>query len=433
VESSLTIAPREWMTARDTRAVIAALEADGAEARFVGGCVRDALMLTLLGRGRDARDIDIATPEPPQRVVELLAKAGIRAVPTGIEHGTVTAVVDGRPFEITTLRRDVETFGRRAKVAFTDDWQEDAARRDFTMNAMFLSSDGRVYDAFGGLDDLKAGRVRFVGDPRERIEEDVLRLLRYFRFFAHFDRGPPDTAALAACKAMASKVHSLSGERVHAELFKLLEARDPAATLMLMEREGILPHLLPEAGCFARLKALTMIECDVLDDDPDPLLRLAATLEGGGPVTIDVANRLRLSNRERARLSQLATSAPIVPAIGERGARRMLQRMGAERFRDHVLLNWADAKEVEAKAGDAAVASHADDKAWRALLDLASTWRPAVFPVTGEDALRVGVPQGPDLGETLRAVEEWWADQDFRPDRAACLAQLKALAEARAR
>jgi poly(A) polymerase len=431
VESSLTITPREWMTADDTRAVIAALEADGAEARFVGGCVRDTLMLTLLGRGRDARDIDIATPEPPRRVVDLLTAAGIRAVPTGFEHGTVTAVVDGKPFEITTLRRDVETFGRRAKVAFTDDWREDAARRDFTMNAMFLSADGRVYDAFGGLDDLKIGRVRFVGDPRERIEEDVLRLLRYFRFYAHFDRPPPDAAALAACKAMASKLHSLSGERVHAELFKLLEAHDPAATLTVMEREGILAHLLPEAGGFARLKALTSIEIEILGQAPDALLRLAATLEGGGPVTIDVAVRLRLSNRERARLAQLATSAPIAPDVGERAARRMLQRMGAERFRDHVLLNWANAKAAQAKAGDVAVAEHPDDRAWRSLVNLAAGWKPAVFPLTGDDALRLGIPQGPDLGETLKAVEEWWADEDFRPDREACLAQLKALAGAR--
>ncbi|MGE5540247.1 MAG: CCA tRNA nucleotidyltransferase [Gemmatimonas sp.] len=421
------------MTARDTRAVIAALQADGAEARFVGGCVRDTLTAELLGHGAPVRDIDIATPEPPQQVAELLARAGIRAVPTGIEHGTVTAVVDGKPFEITTLRRDVETFGRRARVAFTDDWKEDAARRDFTMNAMFLASDGRVYDAFGGLADIKAGRVRFVGDPRERIEEDVLRLLRYFRFHAHFDRAGPDAAALAACRAMAPKLHSLSGERVHAELFKLLEARDPAATLTLMEREGVLAHVLPEAGSFARLRALAAIEADMLAVAPDALLRLAAALEGGGPPTIDVAHRLRLSNRERARLAQLATSAPIAPGMSERTVRRMLQRMGKERFRDHVLLNWADARKVEARAGDAAVASHVDDAAWRALIDVAERWRPAVFPVTGEDALRLGIPQGPDLGETLRAVEEWWADEDFRPDREACLAQLQALAQARAR
>jgi poly(A) polymerase len=422
VESQRTIEPREWMTAAPTQRVMAALAAGGANARFVGGCVRDTLMAALAGRREIVRDIDIATDAKPERVMELLEQARIKAVPTGIAHGTVTAVADGRPFEITTLRRDVETFGRRARVAFTDSWTEDAARRDFTINAMFLSVDGRVFDPFGGLGDIATGRVRFVGDARERIEEDVLRLLRFFRFFAHFDRPPPDAAALAACTALAPKLPTLSGERVRAELFKLLEAPDPAATLDLMARESILAHVLPEAENMPRLAALTALESVVLAEPPDALLRLAAVLAGGGAAAVAVAARLRLSNKEGERLLALTTSAPAMPPLDPRAERRLLQRLGAARFSDHLRLNWAEAR--------AARGGTVDDSPWRALLDAARRWVPVTFPIKGEDAVKCGVPPGPAVGELIRAVEEWWADEDFRPGRAACLAQLKALAEA---
>ena len=412
MEAALTIAPKDWMTAPATRAVMEALRADGNEARFVGGCVRDMLMNRAVG------DIDIATNAAPERVIELLTKAGLKAVPTGIAHGTITAVSGGKPFEVTTLRRDVETFGRHARVAFTDDWAEDAARRDFTINALSLTVDGRLFDPFGGLTDIKTGRVRFVGEARARIEEDVLRLLRYFRFFAHFDRPPPDTDALAACVALAPKLPTLSGERVHAELFKLLAAPDPAPTLDLMARERILDHVLPEADDVPRLAALTAIETGVLQRAPDSLLRLAAVLVGGGPAAMDVAVRLRLSNKERTRLAALATSAPIAPPMDERTMRRLLQRLGAEPFADHVLLNWAEAR----------MKGTADDRAWRSLFEAARAWTAISFPIRGEDALTLGLAPGPDVGELIRAVEEWWADQDFRADRAACLAQLKVLA-----
>ena len=424
MESQRTIEPREWMTAAPTRSVMAALAAGGAEARFVGGCVRDTLMAALAGRKELVRDIDIATDAKPERVMELLKQARIKAVPTGIAHGTVTAVADGRPFEITTLRRDVETFGRRARVAFTDSWTEDAARRDFTINAMFLSVDGRVFDPFGGLDDIATGRVRFVGDARERIEEDVLRLLRFFRFFAHFDRPPPDAAALAACKALAPKLPTLSGERVRAELFKLLAAPDPAATLALMARESILVHVLPEAENMPRLAALAALEREsaALAEPPDALLRLAAVLAGGGAAAVAVAARLRLSNKEGERLLALMTSAPVVPPLDTRAERRLLQRLGAARFIDHLRLNWA-----ETRAGQGGQGGPVDDAPWRALLDAARRWIPVTFPIKGEDAVKCGVPPGPAVGELIRAVEEWWAEEDFRPGRAACLAQLKAL------
>ncbi|HWA45288.1 MAG TPA: CCA tRNA nucleotidyltransferase, partial [Hypericibacter adhaerens] len=281
-----------WMIDARTQAVIAALRADGAELRFVGGCVRDAVL------GRAIKDIDLATPDPPETVIALLKRAGLKAVPTGIEHGTVTAVVEKQPFEVTTLRRDVETDGRHAKVEFTDDWRADAARRDLTFNAMSLSPDGTLHDYFGGFDDLQAGRVRFVGDAATRIEEDVLRLLRFFRFYAHYGKPPPDAVALEACRRMAPRLPDLSGERIQAETLKLLAASDPAPVVALTQNDGVLEHWLPEARSVARLAALVRIE-NGLGREPDPLLRLAALIEGGPEIARGLAWRLRLSNADR--------------------------------------------------------------------------------------------------------------------------------------
>ena len=224
-------APQPWMTAPQTRLVLDALGREGTEVRFIGGCVRDAVLK------RPVRDIDLALPLSPQRVMTLLRRANIKAIPTGIDHGTVTAVVDAMQFEITTLRMDVENYGRRAKVAFIDDWSADAARRDFTFNALSCTPDGDIYDYFGGLEDLGHGRVRFVGSARERIAEDVLRLLRFFRFYAYYGRPPPDEEALSACREWAERVQTLSGERVRVELFRTLMATDPADVFQLM-RDG---------------------------------------------------------------------------------------------------------------------------------------------------------------------------------------------------
>src|SRR6266849_2589102 len=235
------IAPQPWMVEPSTSTVLAALSAGGAEVRFVGGSVRDALLGSPIG------DIDIATPAPPERIIELLQKRGIRVLPTGLAHGTVTAIVPPRHFEITTLRRDVETYGRRARVAFDADWAADAARRDFTINAIFLDPDGTVHDPVGGLADLQARRVRFVGDPATRIAEDVLRLLRYYRFEARFGTGCGDPQARAACRAAAHLLPTLSGERVCQELVKLLVTPDPIAALQMMQEDGVLAVALPEA------------------------------------------------------------------------------------------------------------------------------------------------------------------------------------------
>lgn len=410
--------PQDWMTAPETQAVIAALAAGGAEVRFVGGCVRDAVLR------RPIRDIDIATHDPPERVMTLLERAGLRAIPTGIAHGTVTAVVGKAHFEITTLRCDVETFGRHARVEFTDDWAADAARRDFTINALFCRPDGMIFDPFDGLSDLGAGRVRFVGDPMQRIDEDVLRLLRFFRFYAHYGRPPPDVDALAACRAQAHKLPSLSGERVCGEVVKLLKAPDPASVLLLMRGERVLPHLLPEADNIGRLRMLTFIEERGLvrpHIGPDAFRRLAAVLAVDAAGALEAAMRLKLSSGETKRFVAMAAPAELPdPEMDAAAARRLLYRVGAPLFRDLVLLAWAGHK---AMAGGRS----GDTEHWIHLLDIADAWQPVSLPVRGQDVLDFGVPRGPRVGAILGEVERWWVAGDFRAGRAEALERLRAL------
>ncbi len=397
------LGPRPWMTAPATRAVIAALQAAGGPdaARFVGGCVRDAL----LERDGPDMDIDVATPLTPDAVVLALTGAGLKAVPTGIAHGTITAVAHGRPVEITTLRRDVATDGRHAVVAFTDDWAEDAARRDFRLNALYADPDGRLHDPTGcGIDDARAGRVVFVGDPQTRIREDYLRILRFFRFFAHYGRGPADAAAVAACGALTSGLASLSAERVSKELLKLLAAPDPRPAVRLMETTGILAALLPEAGSAVRFEGLVALGAD----GADPVLRLAALLDG--PVGDAVGRRLRLPNRVRDRLAQACTPDPeLSPALDAAAVRRAVWRSGAEAVGDRMRL----ARAVWSS------------EAWPGLLAIADHWTPPSFPVTGDDVVAAGAPPGPEVGRILKALQDAWLDADFQPDRAALLARLR--------
>jgi poly(A) polymerase len=401
--------PQDWMAAPETKAVLAALQAKGAEPRFVGGCVRDALA------HRQVTDIDIATPDQPQTVIALLQAAGLRAIPTGIAHGTVTALVGDRSFEITTLRRDIETDGRRAKVEFTDDWIADAARRDFTFNALSCGDDGKIYDPFGGIGDLAEGKVKFVGDAMQRIEEDRLRILRYFRFFAHFGRPPADIPAINACRARAAAVTELSGERVAKELFKLLAAQDPAPALLLMQGAGVLAALLPEIKHLGRLRVLTFLEGRGVVHPRifiDPLRRLAALVEGDKQAIFAVAARLRLSNADTERLAALAAPEQLPDRLmPPQALRRMIYQTGAEQFRDLTLLSWSAARSKEGylPAGDTS--------RWMALLDLSDHWKMPKFPLGGEDVLALGVAPGPEVGRLLAEVEAYWVDEDFRPDR----------------
>jgi poly(A) polymerase len=389
-----TVGPFPWMREEGVIRLMAAI----APARFVGGAVRDALLQ------RAVTDIDVATPLHPDDVMRRLVAIGVTTMPTGLAHGTVTAVLTGAPtrhIEITTLRRDVETFGRQARVAPTEDWREDALRRDFTMNALYLDPDGLLYDPIGGLPDLRAGRIRFVGDPETRIREDVLRVLRFYRFFAHYGRGDADPDARAACHALAPLVPRLSGERVAAELLKLLAAPDPVPTLTMMASDGVLAFVVPDAASFERLSALIVIEAR-----PDPLRRLAALVRLDRSAATTLAERLRLGNAARARLEYLVVPPwPFDPTADERTRRRALYHLGRDLYRDLVFL-----------AGDASRAA--------TLLAEVDAWREPSFPVRGADVAALGIESGPRIGKLLADLERWWEEGDFCADRRACLAEL---------
>lgn len=419
------LGPQPWMAAAATRAVVDALGADGAEVRFVGGCVRDALAR------RDVKDVDIATPDRPETVMGLLERAGIKAVPSGIEHGTVTAVSGGHAFQVTTLRRDEDTDGRHAKVAFTDDWVADAERRDLTINAMSADPAGQVFDYNEGIADLARGRVRFIGRAETRIAEDYLRILRFFRFFGDYGRPPINRDAISACRANAAKLSGLSGERVRDELLKILLVPDPADIALRMRGAGVLDVVLPQAGDVARLRVVNWLETRAVNIDgvsPDPLRRLAALLDADEPegAALAVAARLRLSNAERARLTDMI--APTVEVTAEMGPgreARALRRLGPERTRDLALLSWARELTLTARLPRARTDSYI------ALLERCAAWTAPVFPLSGDDVLALGIAQGPEVGAILERVEDWWENGEYKADRRQCLNRLTREAEAR--
>ncbi|KQN26408.1 polynucleotide adenylyltransferase [Sphingomonas sp. Leaf33] len=367
----------DWRTRAGLDELIEAL-GGGTHARFVGGAVRDALL------GLPVADIDIATRHDPEDVMHRLRRAGIKAVPTGIAHGTITAVIASGPVEVTTLRRDVSTDGRHAVVAFTDDWREDAARRDFTMNALYADPDtGEVFDYFGGLADLDARRIRFIGDARQRIAEDHLRILRFFRFLARFG-DTPDAAGLAACTDRTNDLMALSRERIRDELLKLLVARDAVAVIRLMLDHGIVAPVLPEidpAGV-ARLAALASTE-DAQGIAPDAIRRLAALV--GHDAVVEVGARLKLSNADRKRLEAAGSG------VGDEGPRALAYRVGPDGARDRLLLAGADTHSLDG-------------------------WVPPRLPVSGGALVARGLRKGPDVARTLRAIEDRWIAAGF-PER----------------
>lgn len=377
-----------WQQREGMRPLLAALDAKGGATRYVGGCVRDTLL------GLQVSDVDLATRLTPQEVIERLAKARIKAIPTGIAHGTVTAVVAGKPVEVTTLRRDVATDGRRATIAYTDDWREDAARRDFTINALFadpVTLD--VHDYFGGEADLAARRVRFIGDPLTRIAEDHLRILRFFRFFARFGAGEADSEGLAACTARANDLMALSRERIADELTKLLALPAPVDAVRLMVERGILKPVLPEIGAegVERLERLVRRESQA-GMAPHPLRRLAALLPADPEVAAAVAARLRLSNRAAKRLTVAAKAGPddpLVPGV-------LAYRIGAEEAADRILLGDGDPAAAASLAG----------------------WQRPRLRVGGGDVIAMGLEAGPVVARTLQAIEREWAEAGFPPEGA---------------
>ncbi len=375
----------EWRHRPGLDGLFIALDAAQGEARFVGGAVRDGLL------GLPVNDIDIATKLDPHDVVDRLKRAGIKAVPTGIDHGTITAVLPDGPVEITTLRRDVSTDGRRATIAYTDDWQEDAARRDFTINALYADPlTGAVSDYFGGIADLDARRLRFIGDASARIAEDHLRILRYFRFLARYGDNELDSSAYDACVAAANSLMALSRERIADELLKLLGVAAPVHALHLMVEGGILRPVLPEvdeAGV-KRIERLIAREAEA-GIGTSALRRLAALLPPDAALADSVGARLKLSNRARKRLV-----AALEPAVESESPRALAHRVGVEGAIDRLLL---------------------DPNQPLALLEALRDWTPPVLPIGGGALIARGLTPGPDVAKALRAVQDQWVAEDF-PD-----------------
>ena len=384
---SVSVKGQPWLESQATQAVMRALEAAGGAgcARFVGGCVRNSLL------GQPVDDIDIATRLRPDQTMAALKAAGLKAVPTGVEHGTVTGVSERRPYEITTLRRDVETDGRRAVVAFTEDWAEDAARRDFRLNALYADAAGTVFDPTGGgLEDAAAGRIVFVGEAETRIREDYLRILRFFRFYAWYGRGEPDAVGLAACAALKGGMAQLSAERVSKEVLKLLAAPDPRAAVRAMAETGVLAQVLLQAQPLPLFEAM----CDLTDD---PVMRLSALLPADAAAVTEIAGGLRLSNAVRDRLAAAVADGPAVsPMMSDAEARATIYRLGHRAFEDRLMR--------------ASAAGRGDGARLRAL---AADWTPPKMPVGGRDLARLGLAPGPDTGRLLKAFEDGWVADDF--------------------
>jgi poly(A) polymerase len=405
-----SLAGSDWLVRPETRAVFAALAARGFAGRAVGGAVRNALL------GRPVVDIDIATPARPEEVVAAVEAAGLAAVPTGLAHGTVTVLSNHVPFEVTTLREDVETHGRHATVAFTADWAADARRRDFTLNALYCSADGEVFDPLSGYADLAARRVRFIGEARERIREDYLRILRFFRVTAEHGAGAPDAEGLAACVREREGLARLSGERVRGELLRLLAAPRGPELAHWMHAYGLLALVLGAAPRPVLLDRLAALEAG-LGLAADPILRLAALAVEVAEDADRLRERLRLSNEEHVRLIRAAARDPrIGPAAPERAGRACLYTIGAAAYRDLVLVAWT-------RSG-----ANPADPAWRHRHALPGRWQPPRFPLGGGDVLALGVPAGPRVGQLLREVEAWWIAGDFAADEAALRGKLRALA-----
>jgi poly(A) polymerase len=401
-----------WLRERALGRILDALDSNGEEARIVGGAVRNALLGEPLG------DIDIATTALPQEVARRAEAAGFKPVPTGIEHGTITVVADGSPFEVTTLREDVETFGRHARVVFGRDWRRDAERRDFTMNALFLARDGTVHDYVGGLADVAARRVRFIGDPSARIAEDYLRILRFFRFHAAYGHGGlPDADGLHACIGARAGLDTLSRERVRMEVLKLVLARHAVPALAAMTEAGLLDRVLGGVPLLASLSNQIKLEA-ALSLAPDAVRRLGALAVIVPEDAERLRERLRLANAEYERLAAMADAWwRIAAGTDEQTARALLYRLRPDKYLDRVLLAWSRAPEGAA------------DQAWHERATLASRWTAPVFPLRAADFIARGVEKGPALGVAMRVAEAAWIAAGF-PLEGEALARIAAAAHA---
>ncbi len=387
-----------WLKTGFAARVLKLLNADGEEARVVGGAVRNALLDLPIG------DVDIATTALPEEVIRRAKAAGIKSVPTGIEHGTVTLVIDAHPFEVTTLREDTETFGRKAKVAFGRDWVRDAERRDFTINGLSVDGEGLVHDYVGGLEDIAARRVRFIGEPEKRIAEDYLRILRFFRIHAAYGAGEPDRAGYLACIGARAGLVNLSAERIRVEILKLMVANGAAVAVNAMVEGGL---LLPIFGGVAYTGpfAVAISAERALGLAPDPVRRLGALAVAVTEDARRVATRLRLTNAETKTLDSMGHRWWRLAGMDEARARRRLYRLGEERYRDRLILAWA-------RSGDTA-----DAASWRELADLPARWTAPKFPLKAADFIARGMAQGAELGQALALAEDAWLAAEFPLDR----------------
>lgn len=387
-----------WLKEKLLSGLLAVLDRDGEEARVVGGAVRNALI------GLPHGDIDIATTALPAEVMRRAEAAGFKAVPTGVDHGTVTVVAGGRPFEVTTLREDVETFGRHATVKFGRDWTRDAQRRDFTMNGLSLSADGAVHDTVGGVADLEARRVRFIGDASKRIAEDYLRILRFFRFHAYYGEGHPDAEGLAAAISARDGLEQLSRERVRMELMKLLAAPHAVGVLAVMAEAGLLGSVLGGVPHLASFSNMAKAEA-ALGMTPDATRRLGALGVWIAEDAERLRQRLRLFNAEHERLAALDGWWRISPAMGEAAARELIYAIGPAHFTERVLLAWARSW------------NGARNAEWHVLATLPRRWSAPVFPLKAADFIARGVEKGPSLGAALARAEEAWIKAGFPMER----------------
>jgi poly(A) polymerase len=388
----MTVLMPAWLSWPQTRVLVDAL---GEQLRFVGGAVRDTVL------ERPVVDIDVATPLLPEAVLLRLEQAGIKAIPTGLEHGTVTAVIDGKHFEITTLRYDLQTNGRHAQVAFTQDWEEDAKRRDFTMNALYLSPQGQLFDSVGGLEDARAGQVRFIGDAYARIQEDYLRILRFFRFHAHYGKGAIDSAGLAACHASSQGLLGLSGERIQHEMVRLLAAPYPHVTLGLMG--PCVEHGFGISSLdMTRLANIETAEVALMVA-PSALRRLAALIAPEEVAAL--ASRWKLSGEMKKALQTRLTALAFTEGqLTMAQQKSLLRRVGREVFEDVVLLACAQS-------------GGADISPYQAMLEWAQLWQPPLFPITGKDLLLLGMQEGKAMGESLAKLEALWEASDYQMTR----------------
>ena len=413
MSDAASVAGEDWFRDPALGRIFALLNDDGEEVRVVGGAVRNALM------GLPVTDTDLATTWAPEQVVARAEAAGIRAVPTGIDHGTVTLVIDGRGFEVTTLRHDAETDGRRAKVVFGNDWQIDAERRDFTINALYADRSGTIIDLVNGLEDIASRTVRFIGDADARIAEDYLRVLRYFRFFAHYGAGRPDAAALKACARARDRLAKLSAERVWKELKTLLKAGDPGRALLWMRQAGVLSAVLPESEKWGIDSVGGLIATETaLDWTPDPMLRLMAIVPPDAGRMRELSSRLKMSRAETDRLVQWSEAPVVAPTLAITALDRLLYRHGVAPLEDRIRLSMVSAR-VRSATDPAALTEAAGHSRH---LARATNWERPQFPVSGADLIARGVEPGPEMGERLAALEERWIDSNFTLDKQVLLA-----------